>query len=115
MKTIDITDENFEQVVLKEKKTVLVDFSAEWCCPCKLMAPVVSLLADELQHVAAVGKLDVDANPIITARYGVRNMPTFLIFRDGEVVDRVIGAVPGKVLEQRVLAVKNGMRQRAQP
>ena len=105
MKTIEITDGNFDSLVLQSNKTVLVDFSAEWCGPCKVMTPVVNLLATQLKDIAVVGKLDVDSNPETTARYGVRNMPTFLIFKNGEVVDRVIGAVPLSVLEQKVQAV----------
>lgn len=102
MKTIEITDDNFEDIVLKSDNPVLVDFSAEWCGPCKLMTPVINQLADKLRGVAVIGKLDVDTNPTITARYGVRNMPTFLMFKQGQVADRVIGAVPGSVLEQKV-------------
>ena len=105
MKTLEITDDNFEEIVLKSDKTVLVDFSAEWCGPCKLMTPVVNLLADKLRDVAIVGKLDVDTNPNKTARYRIRNMPTFLLFRNGELSDRVIGAVPGSLLEEKVHAL----------
>lgn len=111
MKTIEITDENFEQIVLTSNKTVLVDFSAEWCGPCKIMGPVVEMLADQLQEIAIVGKLDVDLNPKVTAKYTVRNMPTFLIFKDGNVADRVIGAMPGKVLDERVRSVAKQLRK----
>ena len=104
METIEITDGNFDSVVLQSKKTALVDFSAEWCGPCKVMTPLVNLLAAQFKDIAVVGKLDVDSNPETTARYGVRNMPTFLIFKNGEVADRVIGAVPLSVLEQKVQA-----------
>src|SRR5688572_9345836 len=102
MKTIEINDDNFEDIALKSDKPVLVDFSAEWCGPCKLMTPVINQLADKLRDVVIIAKLDVDTNPKTTARYGVRNMPTFLMFKNGQVVDRVIGAVPGSVLEQKV-------------
>lgn len=105
MKTINIDDRTFDQIISNTDKTVLVDFSAEWCGPCKTMTPVVNQLAEKLQHIAIVGKLDVDTNPETTARYGVRNMPTFLIFKNGELADRVIGAVPGRVLEEKLLAV----------
>jgi thioredoxin 1 len=105
MKIIEITDDNFEDIVLKANKAVLVDFSAEWCGPWKLMTPVVNLLAEKLEDVAIIGKLDVDSNPNTTARYGVRNMPTFLMFRNGELSDRVVGAVPGSLLEQKVHAL----------
>ena len=105
MKPIELTDENFNDIVLTSDKPVLVDFTAEWCGPCKVMGPVVELLTDELKGVAIVGKLDVDTNPAITAKYSVRNMPSFLIFKEGELVDRVVGAVPRKVLEQKVMSV----------
>ena len=112
MKTIEITDNNFEEIVLTSDKPVLVDFSAEWCGPCKLMTPVINQLAEKLRDVAMIAKLDVDANPKTTARYGVRNMPTFLMFKDGQVVDRVIGAVPGSVLEQKVELLSKAFAQR---
>jgi thioredoxin 1 len=102
MKIIEVTDENFEQVISTSGKTVLVDFSAEWCAPCRAMAPVLELVADAVNGRAIVGKLDVDANPQTTAKYGVRNLPTFLIFKDGNLVDRIIGAVPNSILEQKV-------------
>lgn len=104
MKPIDITDANFEALVLRSNKTVLVDFTAEWCGPCKTMTPVVDLLASQLGDNAVIGKLDVDTNPEITAKYGVRNMPTFMMFKNGIAVDRIIGAVPLSVLHDRVQA-----------
>lgn len=105
MRTINIDDKTFDQTILQADKTVLVDFSAEWCGPCKTMTPVVDHLAEKLKDMAIVATLDVDANPETTVKYGVRNMPTFLIFRNGELVDRIIGAVPGKLLEEKILAV----------
>lgn len=105
MKAIELTDANFEDIVLASDKPVLVDFTAEWCGPCKVMKPVVELVADQFEGVAIIGKLDVDTNPAITAKYSVRNMPSFLIFNKGEVVDRVIGAVPKSLLEQRMMSV----------
>jgi thioredoxin 1 len=105
MKAIDVTDENFELFVANSGKTVLVDFGAEWCPPCKAMGPVLELVAKEFEGKALVGKLDVDTNPQTTARYGVRNLPTFLFFKDGNLVDRIVGAVPKSALEQRVTSL----------
>lgn len=102
MKAIDVTDENFEQLITKSGKTFLVDFGAEWCPPCKAMGPVLELVAKEFEGRALVGKLDVDTNPQTTAKYGVRNLPTFLFFKDGNLVDRIVGAVPKSALEQKV-------------
>lgn len=102
MKTLEITDANFGEVVLQSTKTVLVDFTAEWCGPCKIMKPVISLLAEELSEVAVIGQLDVDANPLTTAQFGVRSMPTFLVFNNGKLVDRVVGAVPKSLLESKI-------------
>ncbi len=105
MNAIDITDENFNQLVLTSGKVALVDFGAEWCPPCKAMKPVLEILASDLNGKAIVGKLDVDTNPEVTAKYGVRNLPTFLFFKDGNLIDRVVGAVPKSVLEQKVSAL----------
>ena len=102
MKAIDVTDGNFEQLILRSEKISLVDFGAEWCPPCKAMTPVVELVAKELGEKALVAKLDVDTNPQTTATYGVRSLPTFLFFKDGNLVDRIVGAVPKSILQQRV-------------
>ena len=102
MKAIDVTDENFEQLIIKSGKIVLVDFGADWCPPCKAMGPVLELVAKEFEGKALVGELDVDTNPQTTAKYGVRNLPTFLFFKDGNLVDRIVGAVPKSALEQKV-------------
>jgi thioredoxin 1 len=102
MKTVEITDQNIAEVVANSQNVVVVDFGAEWCPPCRMMGPVIEKLAEDLDGKAVVGKLDVDANPQATAKFGVRNLPTFLLFKDGNVVDRIIGAVPKSVLEQKV-------------
>ena len=102
MKAIDVTDQNFEHLITKSRGAVLVDFGAEWCPPCKAMGPVLELVAKEFEGKALIGKLDVDANPQTTAKYGVRNLPTFLFFKDGNLIDRIIGAVPKSILEQKV-------------
>lgn len=101
MTAIDITDENIN-TILASQMPLLLEFSAEWCGPCKMMSPIVELIANDLNGKALIGKLDIDQNPNTAARFGVRNFPTFLFFKEGKLVDRVIGAVPKSVLEQKV-------------
>lgn len=100
-KAIEITDANFKEVVNTDKP-VLVDFWAEWCGPCKMIAPVVEELAGEYQGKAVIGKLDVDSNPEISAKFGIRSIPTLLVFKNGEVVDKQVGAVSKNVLAQKL-------------
>lgn len=102
-KAVEITDANFEEVVLKSDKPVLVDFWATWCGPCLMMAPVIDELAVEMTD-AVIGKLDVDANPQSAAKFGIRSIPTMLVFKGGEPVDKIIGAVAKKELETKVSA-----------
>ena len=90
---LEITDNNFEEVINTDK-TILVDFWAEWCGPCKMIGPVVEELAGEYEGKAVVGKVDVDANQEFAAKYGVRNIPTVLVFQNGEVVGRQVGVAP---------------------
>lgn len=104
MKPITFTDDNFEAEVLKSDKPVLVDFWAVWCGPCKMIAPFVEELAVELEGKAKVGKLDVDNNQETAIKYGVRSIPTVLIFKGGNVVDTIIGAVPKVQLKQKLEA-----------
>jgi thioredoxin 1 len=104
MKAIDVTDENID-TILSSNRPLLLDFSAEWCGPCKMMAPIVELIASQLDGKALVGKLDIDENPNTTARFGVRNFPTFMFFKNGILADRIIGAVPKSVLEQKLKAL----------
>lgn len=102
-KAIEITDSNFEQFVNSDKP-VLVDFWAEWCGPCKMIGPVVEELAGEYEGKAVIGKLNVDENPTMTAKFGVRSIPTLLVFKNGQVVDKQVGAVPKSVLAQKLTA-----------
>ena len=95
---LEITDNNFEQIVLNSDKPVLVDFWAEWCGPCRMVGPLVEELSKEYDGKAVVGKVDVDNNPGISARFGIRNIPTLLYFKGGQVVDKQVGAVPKNVL-----------------
>lgn len=102
-KTIELTDANFDQVVNSEQP-VLVDFWAEWCGPCKMIGPVVEELAGDYAGKAVVAKLNVDENPQTTAKFGVRSIPTLLVFKKGQIVDKQIGAVPKSVLAQKLEA-----------
>ncbi|MBN8650946.1 MAG: thioredoxin [Cytophagales bacterium] len=102
-KTLELTDSNFDEVINSEKP-VLVDFWAEWCGPCKMIGPVVEELAGDYEGKAVVAKINVDENPQVTARFGVRNIPTLLVFKNGQVVDKQVGAVPKSVLSQKLQA-----------
>ena len=100
-KAVEITDQNFEEIIGSDQP-VLVDFWAEWCGPCKMIAPVVEELASEYDGKAVIGKVDVDSNPEVSAKFGIRSIPTLLVFKKGEVVDKQIGAVPKNVLSQKL-------------
>lgn len=103
-KALTFTDDSFEEDVINSDKPVLVDFWAEWCGPCRMVGPVVDELAGEFEGKARIGKVDVDNNPEISSKYGIRSIPSLLIFKNGEVVDQIVGAVPKAQLKKQLEA-----------
>lgn len=102
---VTITDANFEELVKKSDKPVLVDFWAEWCGPCRMIGPIVEELSQEYQGKVLIGKLDVDENPNVSVEFGIRSIPTLLFFKNGQVVDKIVGVVPKNVLVQKLNAL----------
>lgn len=96
---MNLTMDNFEQEVLNAQVPVLVDFWAVWCMPCKMLAPVIEELSEEANGAYKVGKVDVDATPGLAAQFGIMNIPTVLIFKNGKVVDKSVGVVPKSKLQ----------------
>ena len=102
--TIEFTDANFDELVLKSDKPVLVDFWAEWCGPCRMVGPSVEELSREYEGKALIGKMNVDSNPNVSVQFGIRNIPALLYFKNGQVVDKQIGAVPKSILAGKLEA-----------
>lgn len=99
---IEITDANFQELILDSDKPAIVDFWAEWCGPCRMLTPIIQDLSTEYEGKAVVGKVDVDSNPGIAGKFGIRNIPTILFFKNGEVVDKQVGVVQKGVLTQKL-------------
>ncbi len=99
----EITDENFADEIESSEGLAIVDFWAEWCGPCRMVGPIVEELAQEYEGKVKVGKLDVDSNRVTAGRFNIRSIPSILYFKDGEVVDQVVGAFPKKYLEEKIL------------
>ncbi len=101
---LEITDNSFQEVVLNSDKPVLVDFWAVWCGPCRMLGPIIEEVANDFDGKAVVGKVDVDNNQQVSVDYGIRNIPTVLIFKNGEVVDKIVGVAPKEVIAEKLSA-----------
>lgn len=99
---VALTDQNFEEEVLGSKVPVLVDFWAEWCMPCRMIAPIIDELAEEFEGKIRVGKLNVDENPATAQKYGIMSIPTLIIFKNGTIVEQIVGVQRKQVLEEKI-------------
>ncbi|GIV27553.1 MAG: thioredoxin [Bacteroidia bacterium] len=102
---LQVTDSNFEEIVLKSDKPVLVDFWAEWCGPCRAIGPIIEELSKEYEGKAVIAKVNTDENPVTPTNYGIRSIPTLLFFKNGQVVDKLIGAVPKPSIKAKLDAL----------
>ena len=100
-KAVEITDATFEDIIQKNE-LVLIDFWAEWCGPCRMLGPTIDELAQDYEGKLIIGKVDVDSNPQASSKYSVRSIPTVLLFKKGEIIDKQLGAVPKKVLTEKI-------------
>jgi thioredoxin 1 len=102
---VEITDANFAEVAMNSDKPVMIDFWAEWCGPCRMVTPIVEEMANDYDGRAVIGKVNVDENPDISAKFGIRNIPTIIFLKGGQVVDKSVGAVPKNVLTEKMEAL----------
>jgi len=100
MATIQVSDDTFDKDVLKNDKSVLVDFYADWCGPCKMVAPILEEISNEMKDKLVIAKHNIDDNPNVPTRYGVRGIPTMLLFKDGKLIDTKVGAIPKKNIKE---------------
>ncbi len=99
---VEITDANFDESVLRAEKLVLIDFWAEWCGPCRMLTPIMEELSAEYEGKVIIGKIDVDNNPDVCSKYGIRNIPTVLFFKNGEIVEKQVGAAPKNAIIAKI-------------
>ena len=99
---VEFTDANFEELAINSDKPVMIDFWAEWCGPCRMDDPIVKEMAVEYEGKAVIGKVNVDNNPDISARFGIRNIPTIIFLKGGQMVDKSVGAVPKNILTEKL-------------
>ncbi len=102
---LEITDANFDELVLKSDKPVVIDFWAVWCGPCRMVGPIIEEMATEYEGKAVIGKVDVDSNPNVAMKYGIRNIPTVIFVKGGEVVDKQVGAAPKQSFTAKLDAI----------
>jgi thioredoxin 1 len=101
-KILDVTDSTFDELILKSDKPALVDFWAGWCAPCKAIAPIIEEMADSYGEKLVITKMNVDENPSTPGKYGVRGIPTLILFKNGEVVEQIVGAVPKSQIKELI-------------